>query len=285
MKIEELLKTRGWSEADITAIAPMLQDARFRQSIEESFGAIATERDQLKEKDTAWQRQLDEQWQPRVTGYEQQLRDARMELAAANEKIKIAKDFGYIDDEAERKAAAAAAVVKEAGVSGYDPKKHPTWEDVQKFGEAEGTAIAMSHDLAEEYQFLTGKPIFEYETQINGQTIRGMSALRKEAQTARKNLDQYVADKFDFAGKRTVLQQKRQQDHDDAIRREEAERVRGEMAAQYGNPLLRNPAVSRMPFVPNKPADGKQPWERGTQTERRAERLTKLVAIQSKGAA
>lgn len=285
MKLEDILKSRGWTDADIAAAGPMLADARFRADMEASYGAVASERDELKGKDDAWQRQLDEQWQPRVTAAEKEAQAARLEAANLKEQLKIAKDYGYMTPEAEAAAEAKIAAAT-ATANGYDPKNHPSWDDVKKFGEAQGDAIAIVNDLAAEYAYLNGgKSLYEYETTIDGRTLRGMQAIRAEAKVNRQGLEQYVSKKFDFEGKRTAMRAKAAQDHDDAIRRETVESTRAEMAAQYGNPMMRTAMPSRAPFIPAKPASGgKQPWEL-TQGERKAARVTRAMEIQTKTAA
>lgn len=279
MKLEDLLKSKGWTDADLEAVKPMLSNERFRATLEEQYGALATERDQLQTVNAEWQRKLEEDYNPRMTAAEKEAQQARLDLAQANEKLKIAKDYGYLPDEAAAKVEVAAAQAKVDQTANYDAKRHPSWEDVNRFADVEGDVIMMSHDLAAEYAFLTGgKSLFEYEGS-DGQ--RGMRALRREAKAARQDFDKFIQNKFDFAGKRAAKAQEKQKEHDDAIRKEEADRVRTEMASQYGNPLLRTPMPSRAPFIPGTPTGGKQPWETSKQ-ERRATRLTHLAEVQAK---
>lgn len=283
MKLEDILKKRGWADADIAALAPMLADQRFRASMEEEYGAVATERDSLKQKDEAWQRQLDEQWQPRVAAEERKAQDATRRISELETELKIAREYGYLSPEAEAKAKAEIDAVKNTG--GFNPKDYVSMKDAERLMEAEGRAIAMVSDLNNEYTHLTGgKTLYEYETEIDGRTIRGVSALREEAKAKRMNLDRYVAEKFDFQGKRTALTQKRQQEHDDAIRKEAGDKARQELAEQYGNPLMRTAVPSRFAsFVP-KPVNGKQPWEApGGKPQLRAERLERAMKAQMSG--
>lgn len=284
MKLEEILKSKGWTDAEITALQPMLADQRFRASMEESFSAVATERDSLKEKDEAWQRQLDEQWQPRVSQTEQQLRDARLQLAEAQERLKIAKDFGYIDEakQAEIDAKTAAAKIDNRG---FDPKNYVSMEDARKMLDAEARAITMAADLNNEYAYLHGgKTLYEYETEIDGRMTRGMEALRQEAKAKRMNMDQYVSQKFDFVGKRAALTAKRQQERDDVIRKEASEKTRQEMAEQYGNPLMRTAVPSRHATLVPKPVGGKQPWE-SAPAELKNQRIERAMKTQLTGTA
>lgn len=283
MTLEQILKAKGWTDADLEAQAPMLKDQRFRSALEDTFGSVTQERDQFKTLNDQWQERLDTDYNPRMTAAEREAQQARLEAANLREQLKIAKDYGYMTPEAEAAASAAAAEAtrKAADLSngtGYDPKKHPTFEDVGKFAEAEGEYHAVLNDLMEEYRFLTGKSLIEYEGQ-GGK--RGMSALRAEAKANRKGIDAYVPEKFDFAGKRAEMARKKQEDHDNLIRGEAEAKVRTEMAQQYGNPLLRSALPSRQPFMPAKPGSDKQPWE-FTKKERSANRIAHAMDVQSK---
>lgn len=273
MKLKNVLKAKGWSDEQIEKA---FADPSVIAILDETLGTITTERDQLKARDAEWQKKLEEEYNPAIAKAEREAADARLKAATFEEQVKIAKDYGYLaGDEAEKRAAEAAERAKQNANSGtgYDPKRHPTFDDVAKFADAEGEAIAMANDLAQEYKYYTGKDLFEYETQLNGQTYRGMRAIRQEAKLARKALDQFVAEKFDFVGARRRKQEEAQKAHDDQIRKEASEATRREMAEKYGNPNLAQPMPSRTPFLIEKSKDGKQPWERGTAQERKLERI------------
>lgn len=285
MKLKEILKSKGWSDEQITAA---FADPNTLSALDDIFGTVASERDQLKARDADWQRKLDEDYNPAIAKAEREAADARRKAADFEEQVKIARDYGYLaGDEAERRAAEAAEAAKaRAGVGGgYDPKLHPTFDDVAKFAEAEGQAIALASDLAAEYAYYTGKSLFEYQVTLNGRQLRGMSALREEAKQARKPLDQFASEKFDFAGHSRRKAEESQKAHDDQIRKEAQEATRREMAEKYGNPMLASPMPSARPFMPARTADGKQPWERGSAQERRAERIKHAMQQQVTGGA
>lgn len=282
MKLKQILLDKGWSEAQITAA---FADPNTLSALDDIFGTVTSERDQLKARDSEWQKKLESEYNPAITKAEQDAAAARREAADLKEQIRIAKDYGYLEgnEAEERLKAAAAAAASRNDPSGYDPKRHPTFEDVSKFADAEGEAIALMNDLAQEYRYYTGKDMFEYEAQLNGQTLRGARALRQEAKSQRKPLDQYVAEKFDFAGARRRKSEESQKAHDDQIRKEADEAARREMAEKYGNPALALPTTSRQPFVPTKPSDGKQPWDRGTAAQLREERIRRAANAQMTG--
>jgi hypothetical protein len=264
MTLEELLAEDGWTAQDIAAVAPMLADNRFnarlRVSLEKKYGAVVTERDQLKEKDAEWDRLRREEWQVKLSAEEKKAQAAELKASELETRLKLAKDYGYITPEAEAKANAEIEAARVAA-NGYDPKKHPSWEDVNKFADAEAEAMAILNDLNNDYsRYYPGQSLTDYETEIGGQRLRGTRALRAEAKAKRVPLDQYVSEKFDFKGKREALVAKRQQERDDKIRQEAADAIRKEFAEKLGNPMMRDFAPSRSPFMTKKP-DGKMPWE------------------------
>lgn len=282
MKLKELLKARGWTDEQISAA---FADPKTVEVLDDIFGTVTSERDTLKARDAEWQKKLDEEYNPAIAKAEKAAAEARLKAANYEEQLKIAKDYGYLSsDEAEKRATeAAAAAAARNNSENYDPKRHPTYDDVAKFADAEGEAIALANDLNEEYRYLSGgKSLFEYETTINGQSMRGMRALRQEAKAVRKDFGQYVSEKFDFAGKRRAMQEQRQKEHDEQVAKEAEDRVRREYAEKLGNPMLAQPIPSRVPFVPAKNPEGKQPWERGTSNERRAQRIQHAVQSQLK---
>jgi hypothetical protein len=282
MTLEEILKADGWSDTDLAALAPMLADQRFRASMEKQYGAVATERDSLKERDAAWERQLNEQWQPRVTASEKAEHDALLKVAELEARLKFAKEKGYLTTEEETRANADIEAARNSPA--FDPKNYVSMQDAQRMLEAEGQAIAMMADVNNEYAYLhNGKTLYEYETEIDSRRIRGMEALRQEAKAKRMNLNQYVAQKFDFQGKRDALAVKRQQEHDDAIRKEQDEKTRNELASTYGNPNMRMAVPSRFATIIPKPANGKQPWEIPP-AERKSARLERAMKAQMTGA-
>ena len=280
MKLAELLKAKGWTDEQITAA---LSNPQMVETLEAAFSELATERDTFKKRDEAWQAKLETEYNPAIGKAEKDAAEARRRAADLEEQVKIAREYGYLSSsEADEKLkAAAAAAASRNDPNAYDPKRHPTFDDVNRFAEAEGQAIALANYLVLEYQYLTGKNLFEYETTINGTTRRGMTALREEAKAARKNLDLYVSEKFDFNGLRLKQREARQKEHDDKIRLEATETVRREYAEKFGNPALAMPTPSRQPFMPSKPASGKQPWEVPA-AERRAGRIRHAMESQMK---
>lgn len=262
--LEEILKSKGFADADLAGMSTLLADNRFRGAVE----GLETERESFQTRDAEWNRLHSEKWQPTVRTLEGDLQQARLDLAQEREKVKIARDFGYLDEDGDKKATAAAAKAKEelesgarrgGGFNADDPEFQ---KFAGRFSQAEGDAIAVHNFLAEEYRSLHGTSINEYRGQ-DGK--RGMIALRAEAQAVRKPIDQYTEEKFGWAAKRQAAEQQRAKDFEDGIRKNEREKFMLEQGLSI-NPDLARHVPSRQPFIPQK-AEGKgQPWEKSSQS-------------------
>ena len=277
-KLEDLLKANGYTDSDIQAMAPMLTDQRFRDSVERSLNTLETERDQFKAERDTYENWRETVANPHIAQQERIAAEARIDAARAREEAKIARELGLFP--AETPGATTPAPPNVSGT--FDPKAHNlvTRDDFEKgyaqFADAEGRAIAMANDLSAEYSHLTnGKSLYEY---VGQDGKRGMTALREEALRNKQQLDQYVATKFNFNQLRQQAADAAQKAHDDKIRAE----TQAEMAAKFGNPMLRTPMPSRQPFIPARTADSKQPWELTAQ-DRRNQRLERAMQNQFKG--
>lgn len=279
-KLEEILKSKGYSDADIEAMAPMLADQRFRTSLETHFGDLERELDVWKAKDQVWDDWREKTANPAIAAAERTAAEARLEAARFKEEAKIARDYGLVpkDD----KPPADPSVSDPSKGTPFNPKDHKlvTEDDLHsayaRFATAEGEAIVRAQDLADEYRYLSGgKSLYEY---VGKDGKRGLTALREEALEKKQRVEDYVATKFDFAGLRNAASKKIQDEHDEKIRAEE----RAKMATQYGNPMLRTPMPSNQPFIPPKHEGGKQPWEIPAQ-ERRNQRLERALKNQMTG--
>jgi len=259
MTLREYYKSKGYSDADLAVLEPILSDQRLAGAVEEVF----TERDTLKSLNDQWADKLEKEYNPAITAAEKEAADSRISLARANEALKIARERGFVVDDDTRPAAVVPPV------DTFDPKKHNlvTMDDVARFANAEGDAIAMAHDLSAEYERLyAGASLLDYQ---GADGKRGMRALRAEAVAARKPMDLYVAEKFKFAEKRAEVEAAKTKAHEDQIRADE----RSKVAAEFGNPALRAASPSRQPYIPTDKGKSDLPWQRGSDDQLRAARL------------
>lgn len=253
---EQILKAQGLADADITAL---LANPLMRTAIENPFNALESERDTLVTRNQEWESLHKDKWTPALSAAEDDARKARLEAAELRERVKIAKEYGYLDDDGDRKAQEAIDAAKRAALAaqpgGFNEDDPRFREFAGKFSRAEGDAIAMHGFLSEEYRLLNGGSVNDYR---GADGKRGLIALRAEAQTAREPIDVYMSKKFDWDGKRREQDAKRQSEHDSEVGRKAVE----EYALKHGaNPMTNTPMPSRNPFVPMTAREGKQPWD------------------------
>lgn len=269
---EQILKAQGLSDTDITAMAPMLSNAAYRAAIENSVNTLESERDTYRQRDEEWQQNLDTQYTPAITRAEQDAQKARLRTAELEEQIRIAKEYGYMPEDAQAKADAAAKAVRDAanpqGNGKFNLNDPEFVQYTSQFAMREGDAMARYNFVSEEYRLLNGGTINDY---VGRDGKRGMVALRAEALAAKQDIDVYANTKFNWDSKRADQATKRQADHDAEVARKAVE----DYALKHGsNPMTSAPNPSRMPLMPAKVQDGKiqQPWERPTATSERRQR-------------
>lgn len=281
MKLEDILKAKGLTDADIAAMQPLLTNQAYRTALENSYTELSSERDALKVRDAEWQNLHDTQWQPLTSKLEKDASEARRRAAELEETVKIAKDYGYLPEDAQRKADEAAAASRAAAQSRdaqgrFNAQDPDFMKFAGDFARREGDAIALFNYLGEEHRQLTGKSINEYVNPTTGR--RGMVALREEALAANKPIDQYMESKFNWQGLRAEQEAKRKQEYEESIRRDERQKVAMENS---GNPMLGRPQASRDPLIPARKQGDKMPWEIPA-GDRRASRLEKYYQTEAK---
>lgn len=279
-KLEELLKAKGWTDADIAAQSTLLNDPKFRGAIEEQYGTLEQQAASYKTENEKWAEWHETHGKPTLALYEKDMTDAKALAASLQERLRLAEANGFAP---KRDETPPNPDPKPNGQPApFDPKAHKlvTTDDVAKFADMEGRAIAMASDLNEEYRHLTGKSLFDYSSEHDGRTLRGMTALREEALAAKTPLDQFVAKKFDFQAKRQAISDKQRADAEEAIRADERAKVIG----KYGDPNTRPLMQSNNPFIPRPTAEGgeaKMPWDVPAQ-DRRSRRLEHAMQSQVK---
>lgn len=282
-KLEDLLKAQGFTDAEIQANAALLNDPKVRGALETSYQKLEADLTSFRTENDNWKEWHETHGKPTLALYEKDRADAVAEAAALKARLKLAEDGGFAPV-SERKVEDPKPL---AASESFDPKKHNlvTHDEISRLAAMEGEAIAMANDLNEEYRHLTGgKSLFEYQTTLpDGRVLRGTSALLQESRAAKKPLNQFVSEKFDFAGKRQAIADKQRADERAAIASEE----RAKLVKEFGDPNLRPLVPSTNPFVPRVQGDDKkQPWEGGqTSAQLRASRLERAMQTQMGGKA
>jgi hypothetical protein len=279
MTLEEILKADGYTDADLASLEPMLKDQRFRGTLEKQYGALQQDLKAFEEENKRWAEWHQRDGKPTLEKQLKDIADLRAERASLAERLKLAEEGGF----APKRDNVEPEPKPQGGNVEFDPKKYNlvTQEDVGSFAKLQGDAIAMANDIAGEYQHLTkGGSLYDYETVVDGRTLRGMTALRHEAMQKQQRLDQYVAEKFDFANKRKALDDEKRKAQEDAIRADE----RAKLMGQYGDPNARSLMPSREPFIPReRQKEGKpvMPWDVPAQ-DRRRERISRAMQEQAR---
>ena len=278
-RFEEILKAQGFTDEEIAAQSNV--DPKIRQAIEASYGNIESTLNSYKTENERWAQWHETDGKPLLAMYEKERADALAETASLKERLRLAEEQGY----APRREEAAPASQPAIDNSGqFDPKKYKlvTQDELTRMADLEGRAIAMAADLNEEYRRLTkGKSLIDYSTTFqDGRTLTGMTALREEAAMARKPLDVYVSEKFNFSGLRNSIAEEQRKAAEEAIRQDE----RSKVIQQYGDPNVRPMMPSRDPFIP-RPAgqESRMPWDI-PHAERTRSRVERAVQTQLKGA-
>ncbi len=281
MKLEDLLKQQGYTEADLKSIEPLLADSRFRSSMEASLGNLVTERDSFKGRVDELEEWREKTVIPKMDEWAAQATQARTEAARLREENAIAKEYGYLPKNQQQQEDPAVVAARESaaraqqstGQPAADNKNYLTRDDANQFAQSQAMAMAQFTNLAEEYRVLNpGKSLFEYQGQ-NG--LVGLEALLQEQYVAKVPLKQYVANKFNFQAKRDEIAAAQRKASEDAIRQDE----RAKVSAEWGNPMLRAPMPSRHAIVPPKVADTGMPWDKTPNElkERRMQNAMKSV--------
>ncbi len=270
---EQILKLQGSTDDDIAAMSTMLSNPRVRASIENGYNGLEQERDQFRTRSEEFEGNYNQAVNV-VTAREKEAMDARMEAARANELLKIAKDFGYVDQEEERRRTEELSRNPQPhnpgnqAPAGFNPEDPKFREFANRFSMGEGDAMALYNFVSEEYRLLNGGSLNDY---VGKDGKRGMIALRAEALANRKPVDVYANEKFNWDGKRAEQVAARQKAHDDEVARKAVE----DWSLKHGaNPMTAIANPSRMPLMPTKINDGKpvQPWDRPMATAERRQR-------------
>jgi hypothetical protein len=264
MKLDEILKSKGFSDADIAVLTPAL-----RETLEATYSGLETERDTLRSVNDEWQRKLDSEYQPAMTKAEKELIAERMKRVAAEEKVKIAKDFGYLAEEDE-----ASAPARPEAPAAFDPKQHNlvTMSDIPTFARAQGKAMSTYVDIANEHARLFGKSIEEFGTLYDDFLT---AQQRNPAATIRSIWEA----KYKVPERRAGLAKQEQEAHDKQV----ADAGVAKYISEHGgNPNLQMRAPSSHPFIPAKPTGDKGlPWERGTPNQLKTQRIERANKVQA----
>lgn len=271
MKYAEYLKQNGAVDADIaildTPIAQRAFDTMQAKLAEESRLRAIAETDR-----TNFQNWYENEALPAYTGMQNQVVNSTAELARAKAAViaaqdqglsEIAKNLGWTKDGATPPASTPPA-------SSMDTSKFVTNDTLTGFMDQAGDGLAALQDMVSEHASL-----------FPGQRLN-VTALRKEAVAAKKNIVQFWNEKYNVPTVRQAAADKDKAAYEQKLRDEGASAERAKYADQ-SNPNLRTLVPSHSPFTPRPDrADGnKQPWDLPNRSNDRVRRATLKVLEQS----
>jgi hypothetical protein len=271
-RLEELLKGKGYSDADLASLDPLLKDQRFRGVLEGQLGELESAKATAEMQATQWSEWHQKTALPTLDKYMGEAEQARTEAAQVRERLKIAEERGLLKVAQQQEEEKPA---KGAPSDGFDPKKYNLVDEsrIMQLADMEGDAIAAAQDIAIEYHELFGKPLSYQDDQGN----KGMRALRREAVAARVPVDVYIRSKFKFQDRRAEIAAAAAAAREVEIRKDE----RSKTIAETVNPMLRAPQSSMSPFI-SRPAtvkEGTHPWDNpeGRAQERQSKALQTVL--------
>lgn len=249
----EYLRSQGASDADITILdtpvarkAHEAMEARIAKAVEDANTSITD----YKTKVDTW---YNDSIMPEVERTKAEATKNAAEAARARALIlssqdeglkRVAKDLGYVVDPAAPRPDPAAPA--------FDPSKYVPREELNGIADRVGESLAQMQDMVADHMQL-----------FPGQRLN-VTALRREALAAKKNVFEYWEQKYHVSDARAAADAARQKAHDDALIKQGREAATAELATQYGNPDMRPLAPSSSPFAA-RPSVGrdKMPWEAG----------------------
>lgn len=274
-KLEDVLKAKGFTDQEITDMAPMLSNAKFRATLE----AELTDRDtriQAVEKDlNEYDRWFTQEITPKHEELVAKNRELEAEAAAAKARAEAyqkstMRQQGNQQSEEERLRQEQEAL-KQQQQPTFDPNKYVTADTFKQGFEQVGEAVASAMDIASDHMQL-----------FPGQYLN-MSQLRLDARAARKPVRQYWEEKYKVTEKRQQMADAAIQERIDAAVKAKEQ----ELMVTFGgsNPNMNALRPSNNPFVIRKSASAgaqnKQPWEI-TEAERSRARIEKGIQAAAK---
>ena len=262
MTLEQLLQAKGYTEQDITDIRPLLDNAKFRATLEAELTNGEKAAHDLDEYDRWFTNEITPEHQRLLDEKARAVADVAAAQARFEEYRKQTMKIQGRQQAPEVPQQEPATPPPAAADGKIDPR-YVSNEVFQGAYQLTGKAIAQAIDITTQHMQL-----------FPGQFLN-MEQLRDEAMNAKKSVKEFWEQKYNVAGKRAETAAKAKADEEAAIRADE----RRKMAVEFGgsNPNLQIGAQSNNPFVVRKqPKEGKQPWERND-NERASDRITKAV--------
>lgn len=269
-ELKAFLVENGFTAEEVAAMPEKQQKAfavalgRFDEgssALAKSAKELETARAERDEAEKFW----NEKVTPALSNVDKRVATAESEKARYAAYLKTLKDQGYdVPDDL-----VAVPVRKDGNEPVRDPDtgKYVTPEQMGKEFRSVAPTMVSLVSLSNEYQDLFGAPY------VNG------DADFEEAQKARKPFRDFVREKYDFNGKRTAREAKKQEDLINQKADEKFKAREAELVARYGeNADLRSPVASKFAKI-EKIAERKDSWK--SEAGRKAARADRLKRFEN----
>lgn len=282
MNWKEYLKTQGYTDQEIANMATTFGEEKMSKAFATPIQQLADAQARLAEaetKDTEFRTFYETEVLPKVSTVYQDAINMRTRNAALEERLKAAKEYGFLNDPAAVPGSPApttvpgtvpnpvpgspgAPTVTPTATPGFDPNMYVR---ADKFSEEVSNIPNMLGRLTKisnEHMSLFGSPLLDIDTII----------AEAQASKGKRNVLQIWEEKYKVADKRASIAAAKQKEHDDQVA---AEAVR-KYASEHNMPFTTPGQVSRSPlFTPPSADAARQPWKEAR--TRKEERKQKLV--------
>jgi hypothetical protein len=257
----EYLKSLGATDEDIKVLDSPITRKAYEKMVADNEAAVNQERANSQQAMQGYREEMNNWYEQKVLpeweSYKTETATAKAneararaivsEASKSNEGLKqVAKNMGW-DIEGDR---SPAQVQQQT-----NPNRDYYTKDelVKAFGITEGSILKAQSIASEWGQFYPGQYL-------------DWDKLNADAKAINKDIQVHFREKYKIPEMRAKMEQDKVTAREEAIRKEEREKVASEYASKYGNPMTRPPMPSDNPFAKiNRPAtDSKQPWERPT---------------------
>src|SRR5208337_1945122 len=134
-KLEEILKSQGYTDADIAAMSPLLSDQKFRGALETQYNLLDAERTTLRTdlakfqaENDGWAKYETETVRPMLESYDREKADLVASKASLEARLKLAEEAGFARPAVP--TVATTSTPAPGSPEAWDAKKHnvPTWD-------------------------------------------------------------------------------------------------------------------------------------------------------------
>ena len=262
MNWKEYLKTQGYTDQEIAKMSTTFGEEKMSKAFATPIQQLADAQARLAEaetKDTEFRTFYETEVLPKVSTVYQDAINGRTKIAALEERLKAAREYGFLSDPAQvpgspapttvpGTTAAAAPTVpgSPAPPAGFDPNMYVRADDFKKGVDSIPDMLARMQNVALQHMTLFGNSDLD------------MNSLVDEARKRKTNIQTIWEEKYKVTDKRAAIAAQKAKEHDDQVA---AEAVR-KYASEHNMPFTSPGQTSRAPlFTPPSADAARQPWK------------------------